>query len=113
MAGTRGRLCMMAFGWMGIPGAAGLRLNVSEACAWRGIWNADQHMAAGAFDLAAGVAGIAFQGLITVGTIEFEIGVAHIISPCANRLEKVCAISDILLPARLRMYGQIRKSGPL
>jgi hypothetical protein len=57
---------------MGGPGLAGFRLDMGEACArWR-IGDADQVLAAWALNLPAGVAGIALQRLITVGTIEFE-----------------------------------------
>jgi hypothetical protein len=65
---------------MRIPGASGFGVYVGEACARRRIRNADQNMAAGTFNLASGVAGIAFQGLVAMGTVEFEIRVTHILT---------------------------------
>lgn len=59
------------------PGLAGFRVDMGEARARRRIGNADEMVAFRALNLPASVAGIAFQGLITMGTVEFEFGVAH------------------------------------
>ena len=68
---------LLSLGWMRVPGVAGLRLDVSEARArWR-AGDADEDVAAGAFDLPARIARIALQRLVAVGTVEFEFGVAH------------------------------------
>lgn len=59
------------------PGLAGFRLDMGEAGArWR-IGNADEMVASRALNLPACVAGIALQGLVAVGTIEFEFVCAH------------------------------------
>jgi hypothetical protein len=50
---------------------------MGEAGARRRIGNADEMVASGALNLPARVAGIALQGLVAVGTIEFEFGVGH------------------------------------
>ena len=63
---------LLALGRMGIPGVAGLRLDVGMAGARRRIGNADEDLAGRALNLPAGVAWIAFQRLVAVGTVEFE-----------------------------------------
>ena len=55
----------------------GLRLHVSEARALWGIGDADEVLAGRTLYLAARVAGITFQRLIAMGTIEFEFVRAH------------------------------------
>ena len=62
---------------MGGPGLAGFRVDVGEARARRRIGNADEMVASRALNLPARVAGIAFQGLVAVGTVEFEFVRAH------------------------------------
>ena len=62
---------------MRVPRAAGFRLHVGETGARRRIRNANEVLAGRALNLAAGVAGIARQWLITMGTIEFEFVRAH------------------------------------
>ena len=59
------------------PGLAGFRVDVGEARARRRIGNADEMVASRALNLPARVAGIAFQGLVAVGTVEFEFVRAH------------------------------------
>ena len=59
------------------PGLTDLRLDVRESGARRRIGNADEMVASWALNLPARVAGIALQRLVTVGTVEFEFGVAH------------------------------------
>ena len=62
---------------MRIPGVAGFRLHMGETGArWR-IGNADEVLAGGALNLPAGVARVALQRLITIGTIEFEFVGVH------------------------------------
>ena len=68
---------LLALGRVRVPSAAGLRLDVGEASAGRRTGNANQVIAAGTLNLPARVAGIAFQRLVAVGTVEFEFGVAH------------------------------------
>ena len=69
--------CLVSFGHMGIPGAAGFRRDVGKSRARGWIGDADQVLARRALNLPAGVLGFAFQGLITVGTVEFEFVRAH------------------------------------
>ena len=59
------------------PSLTGFRVDMGDAGARRRIGNADEMIASGALNLPARVAGIALQGLVAVGTIEFEFGVAH------------------------------------
>ena len=59
------------------PSLADLRLHMGESGARRWIGNADKVVAGRALDLPTGVARIALQWLIAVGTIEFEFGCAH------------------------------------
>ena len=54
------------------PGLTGFRLDVGEAGARRRIGNADEMLAGRALNLPAGMAGIALQRLVAVGTVEFE-----------------------------------------
>ena len=66
---------------MRVPGVAGLRLDMGEAGPGRRTGNADEMVASRAFNLPTRVAGVAFQGLVAVGTVEFEFGVAHSFHP--------------------------------
>jgi hypothetical protein len=50
---------------------------MGESGAGRRVGNADEVLAAGTLNLPARVTGLAGQGLITVGTIEFELGGVH------------------------------------
>ena len=59
------------------PGLAGFRLDMSEASARRRIGDADEMVAGRTLDLPAGVAWVALQRLIAVGTVEFEFIRAH------------------------------------
>jgi hypothetical protein len=62
---------------MGVPSAAGFRLDMGESGAGRWVGNADKMLARGTLNLPSGVAGVAFQRLIAVGTIEFKFICAH------------------------------------
>ena len=70
-----------ALGHMRGPRLDGLRLDVSEASARRRAGNADEVLAAGALNLAAGMAGIALQRLVAVRTAELEFGGVHGLRP--------------------------------
>jgi hypothetical protein len=59
------------------PGLANLRLHMGETGARGWTGNADEMLASGTLDLPAGVARVAFQRLIAVGTIEFEFICVH------------------------------------
>ncbi len=58
---------------MRIPSVPGFRLYMRETGAGRRIRDADQNLAARALNLPPGMAGVAFQRLVTVRTIEFEV----------------------------------------
>jgi hypothetical protein len=62
---------------MGIPGAAGFRMNVGETCSRRRVGDANEMLAGRTLNLSSGVTRVALQRLVTVGTIEFEFGCAH------------------------------------
>jgi hypothetical protein len=70
---------------MRIPGVAGLRLDVGETGPGRRAGNADEMIASRTLNLPARVAGIAFQGLVAVGTVELEVGVAHSLHPSMRK----------------------------
>ena len=72
---------LLALGRVRVPSAAGLRLDVGEASAGRRTGNANQVIAARTLNLPARVAGIAFQRLVAVGTVELEFGRAHSLHP--------------------------------
>ena len=59
------------------PSLAGFRVDMGEAGARRRIGDEDEVLACRALNLPAGVARVALQRLITVGTVEFKFGVAH------------------------------------
>ena len=59
------------------PSLAAFRVDMGEAGARRRIGNADEMVASRALNLPARVAGIAFQGLVAVGTVKFEFVRAH------------------------------------
>jgi len=63
---------------------------VGETAPRRRIGDANEVVAGRALDLPSGMAGIALERLITMGTIEFEIGCAHRLYPlhAQNRGEK-------------------------
>jgi hypothetical protein len=65
---------------------------MGETSARRRIGNADEVVAGRALNLPAGVARIALQRLITMGTIEFELGLAHkfLPLPASNIAESPC-----------------------
>ena len=77
------------------PGLAGFRVDMGEAGPRLWIRNADEMVASRALNLPARVGGIAFQGLVTVGTVKFEFGVAHSLhlvmrKPTAKSMLKKC-----------------------
>ena len=59
------------------PGLAGFRLDVGEAGAGRRIGDTDEVVAGRTLNLASGMARVALQRLVAMGTIEFEIGFTH------------------------------------
>ena len=61
---TLGRVC--------VPRVSGLRLDMGEAGASRRAGDADEHVAPRTLNLPAREAGVAFQGMVAVGTVEFE-----------------------------------------
>jgi uncharacterized ParB-like nuclease family protein len=77
---------------------------MGEAGAGRGSWNADQMLAARALDLPAGVAGIALQGLIAVGAVEFEFTGCHRFHLCKRKeREKISKGISILFADKIRI----------
>ena len=73
--GSRNLVMKSGFGappHMRRPSLAGLRLDVRETSTRRRVGDADQMIAGGTLNLPAGVARIALQRLIAVGTIKFE-----------------------------------------
>jgi hypothetical protein len=60
---------------MRVPGVAGFGLDVRESRSRRRARDADEMLAGRALDLPPGIARIALQRLITVGTIEFKISI--------------------------------------
>jgi hypothetical protein len=84
---------------------AGFRLHVGETSTRRRIGNADEMFAGRALNLPAGVARVALQRLITVGTVEFELGCAHKLRPhyAQTGLEKYTEKLLILLVGRMRI----------
>lgn len=62
---------------MGGPGAAVFRHDVGKTHASRRVWDSDEVLARRALNLAAGKLGLAFQRLIAVGTVEFEVVRIH------------------------------------
>ena len=66
---------------MGVPGASGFWLDVGKASTCRRIGDADEMLAGWTLNLPPGMARIAFQRLIAVGTIKFEfVGVHKLIA---------------------------------
>jgi len=59
------------------PSLTGFGLDMSEAGAGRRIGDADQMLASGTLNLPPGVARVALQRLIAMGTIEFKFIRAH------------------------------------
>ena len=66
---------------IGVPGMAGLRLDMREAGAGRWAGNVDNVLAAWALNLPTGVARVALQGLVAVGTVELELRFIHSLHP--------------------------------
>jgi hypothetical protein len=63
------------------PCLAGLGLDVGEPGSARRVGDADEMLAGWALNLPAGVARVALQGLIAVGTVKLEFGCAHSLHP--------------------------------
>jgi hypothetical protein len=80
-------------------------LYVREAGARRRIGNADEMLARRALNLPPGVAWVALQGLIAVGTIKFEFGRAHHLHPHHAQIGRRKYMKDlfILFIPRMRM----------
>ena len=70
---------------MRVPGVAGFRLDMRETGARGRIRNADEMVARRALNLPAGIARVATQRLITMGTIEFEFVGAHSLHPIMRK----------------------------
>ncbi len=68
------------------PRLADFRLNVRKPGARRRIGNANQVIAGRALNLPAGELRFAFQRLIAVGTVEFELGGVHRFRPVHARI---------------------------
>ena len=87
------------------PSLAGFRVDLGEPGAGRRIGNANEMLAGGTLNLPAGVARIALQRLITVGTIEFEFGCAHRLHPyhAQTGQEKYMKEFFILFADKLRL----------
>ena len=64
---------------MGVPGVSRLGGNVGESSARRRIRDANQMLTGRALDLPTGEMRLALQGLVTMGTVEFEFGRCHVI----------------------------------
>ncbi len=62
---------------MGVPGMAGLGLDVRETGAGRRIGNANEMLASRTLHLSAGVARVTLERLIAVRTEKFEFGFVH------------------------------------
>jgi hypothetical protein len=78
---------------------------VGEAGARRGIGNADEMLAGRTLNLPAGMARVALQRLITVGTVEFKFVRAHRLHPHHAQTGRKKYIKDlfILLVWQIRM----------
>lgn len=73
----RNESAFLAFRHVGVPRAAGFRLDVGETGVRRWAGNADEMLAGRALNLPAGVARVALQGLVAVVAIELEFRRAH------------------------------------
>ncbi len=71
---------------MRVPSMAGYRLHMGEAGARRRIGNADKMLARRTLNLPAGIARVALQRLIAVGTIEFKLVGVHRLPPIMRNL---------------------------
>jgi len=90
---------------MRVPGAAGFRLDLGETGARRWIGDADEMLAGRTLNLPAGMAGVALQRLIAVGTVEFKFVRAHKLHPHHAQTGHKKYIKDlfILLAGQMRM----------
>jgi hypothetical protein len=87
------------------PSLPEFRLHLGETSPGRRIGDTDEMVAGGTLNLASGVARVALQRLVTVGTIEFEIGFAHKLLPdhAQRGLKKYIKKILILLPSRMHL----------
>jgi hypothetical protein len=90
---------------MRVPGAAGFRLDVGEPRTRRWIGYADEMLAGRTLNLPPGVARVALQRLITVGTVEFKFVRAHKLHPHHAQTGRRKYMKDlfILLAWQIRM----------
>jgi hypothetical protein len=90
---------------MRVPGAAGFRLDLGETGARRWIGNANEMLAGRTLNLPPGVARVALQRLIAVGTVEFKFVRAHWLHPHHAQTSRKKYIKDlfILLVGQMRM----------
>lgn len=88
-----------------IPSVPRLGLDVRETGARGRIGNADEMVAGRTLNLPARVARVALQGLVTMGTIEFELGGVHRLQPHYAQTGPKKYIEEffILFPGRMRM----------
>jgi hypothetical protein len=91
--------------WGKLTGLPEFRLHLGEAGAGRRIRDADEMVAGRTLNLASGVARVALQRLVSVGTIEFEIGFAHKLLPDYAQLghDKYIKKHLILLPSQMHL----------
>ena len=75
----------LAFRQMRVPGVPGFRLHMGKTGAGRRIGDADEVLAPRTLNLPPGVARIALQRLIAVGTVEFEFSGAHRVHPSMRK----------------------------
>ena len=90
---------------MGGPGLANLRLHMGETRSCGRTGNADEMLARGTLNLPAGVARVALQWLIAVGTVEFEFICVHRFLPhhAQTGCKKYMKDLSILFARRIRM----------
>ena len=83
-----------SLGHMGGPSLTGFGLDLCEAHPGGWIRNADQDLARRANDLTTGELRLALQGLVAVGTVEFEFVCVHTFQPiyAQSRREKYIRI---------------------
>jgi len=89
------------------PGLADLGLHVSESHAGRRIRDANEMVAGRTLNLSPGKLRLTFQGLIAMGTIELEFGIAHISAQIsANARQKYIEIFPYFLPTDCAWSGR-------
>jgi hypothetical protein len=90
---------------MSIPSAAGLRLDLGEAGAYRRIGNTDKMLARGTLNLPTGELRFAFQWLVTMRAVKLEFVCVHKLHPhhAQTGCEKYMKDLFILFLRRMRM----------